>query len=754
MTGKATYSAFSCTLKKKFEQSKTQPYSYLSFGGKIPKVFASSGQTFAFIDKFGKGFGFGSNLSKQVTSKYGKNISLPYPLEISDQLYEIACGDAFIATINLNNKVRITGNDFKDLNFDKFNGARGLSAFGENFAFCYDTNKIALYINKKEKLYELDPKLQCIQTVLTSTHFAVLCSNCAVYSAKIGEELKFLDNATRIFGSTNALILFDGKMKLTIYKHNISVVYYTPTSFDVVNAGTEYGDIFILDSIGRLAHTTEKEQNFSLLFNKFNSIVSMPLHGSISTFSLLGNNPIFVVGEPLTPVTAGGILPLKPKSKVSLPNGEDVYLATSSQEAYFENSRISFERLMPVLSKYGSIDDIYFSSINRPIKLDRSEESMFAVNLLAGDNITLDGKPAVAAGTAQGSLWVIPEGSTKVYVACDMTLPDIMENVKLVSRENHELIEVCIDGYQTFIDATPSFVEKFNYSIGDLLWIPERGICELLGVFANSLALLDISTRCVFSQEPYALKVLRRSNPKLPHTRDVMRVDGKRVTIDISANGNRFFVPTDRVMSPLGIATVLGFEDTAYIQTDEMRMNGYEAVPMDVLKLQLVRRISMPAQRKIETNDGNIISVSLDTERAIDGILPGDILLIGSTYARAIGVCEEGWYALFKDDKKAKLLPPSMVVSVIYRAEINATRAWTQPLQVGSPRIGESLLIPGDYVNMKGFGTAEFMGYTDTSMVFVSHQSGEVLSLTFSTCLLPDLFEIQQRPALELSSPL
>ena len=750
---KANYSAFFCTLKKNLNQQNQKTHRFISFGGKEQKVFASSGQTFAFIDKFGKGYGFGSNAYQQITTKFGKNASLPLPLQFTDELYEIACGEDFIVAINLNNKILISGQNYTDLTFEDYHGARGLSAFGKSFAFCFDSNKVALFHNKSPTVYELGNDIQILQTVLTSSELGILCNNGAVYSCKFGKEPSYLTTATRIFASSNAILLYDGKMKLNISNDNHITEYFLPMSFEVVNAGIENGDIFILDHTGRLAYTTEKQKQFTLLFKSFNSIAAIPLHGSIATFSLIGENPIFVSGIPNNTVTVGTLIPIKSHTHVAFPNGEDIYLTSSKEMAYFENTRVSFERLVPNLASSGNAGDFYFTSINRPVKLDRSDDTMFSVNLLAGDKVLVGDKPAVVAGTAQGSLWVIPENSQKIYVACDMTLKDVLNKIKLVSRENHTITEVSIDGYQAFIDMTPSFVETFNYSVGDLLWIPQRGICELLGVFANSLALLDISSRCVFSQEPYALKVLRRSNPKLPHTREVMRVDGKRVTLDISCNGNRFFVPTDRVMSPLGIATVLGFCDTAYIQTDEMRMNGYEAVPMDILKLQLVRRISMPAKRKIETNDGNIVSVFLDTEYAIDGILPGDIILIGSTYARAVGVCEEGWYALFKDDKKAKLLPPSMAVTVIYRADINATRAWTQNLQVGSPKLEEGILIPGDIVKLKGFGIAEFMGFTDTSMIFVSHQSGEVLSLTFSTCLLPDLFEIQQRPTLQFSLP-
>ena len=752
MTGKSSYSAFFCPTRKNPKQERI----FISFGGKYAKVFAASSKTYAFIDKFGKCFGFGSNQYKQITDKLGVNVSMPLPLSFCQETaYELSCGETFIAVISKTNKVYVNGKNYNNIKIDNLQCPRGISAFGENFAFAYETNKIAVFTGSSDySTFEVDKNDQVIKTVLTNSKLAVLCSNGNIYSGSIGKDLNYIGKAHRLFGSSDSIILCQEKMKIEVIKDNgTKFELYTPTAFDVAMAGTESGDIFIIDTSGKLAHTTEKERKFSLHPSNFNNILSMPLYGSISAFSLIGERPIFVVGVPEAPVSSFKELPLVANCRIKLPEGEDVFFATSDKIAFFKNSRVPISVLMPIISSFGSIGNVFFTSISRAITLDRSNDTMFSVNLLAGDNVVVNGKPAVVAGTAQGSLWIIPEGTTKVYVACDMTLTDVMQKVQIVSRENHTLLEVCIDGIQTYVDTTESFIEEFNYSLGDLLWIPGRGTCELLGVYANSLALLDLETRCVFAQEPYALKVLRRSSKKLRHTRDVMRVDGKRVSIDISCDGNRFFVPTDRVMSPLGIATVLGFAETAYIQTDEMRMNGYEAVPMDILRLQLVRRISLPAQRRIETSDGKIISVSLDTERSVDGILPGDILLIGSTYARAIGVCEEGWYALFKGEKKAKLLPPSMAVTVIYRADINATRSWTVPLHVGSPLMGESIFLPGDIVNLKGFGKAEFVGFTDTEMKFVSRESGEVLSLTFSTCLLPDLFEVESRPALLLSTP-
>lgn len=740
---------FFCQLKKNVKNPQGRQ-SFISLNGKIPVAFSGSADHYAFLDKSGKAFGFGNNNQHQISKNAGPRISIPFPLDFDEELFEIACGKEFTVGISKSNKILVAGDAYTNLKLDKLRGLRGLSAFDSKFVFISDENNIHIYTDSNNCINTKAPG-QLIASAINSKTIAVMNNNGDIYTAKIGEEMKLLCNGISLFAGSESLIIVQNKCKLLLYQSEKSTEFYLPSGFECAKAGFENGDLLILDTSGNLQHASMKSKTFSSISNNFVGIQSLPLHGPISSFVLLGDRFLFINGKPQKAVKPGNFLPIESGTEISSPQFKDTFLVSSSETAYLANSRIPVEGVATYLA--GKAGDIFFTALDRPVKLDQSAEVLFSVNLLANDKVTIGSTDAVVAGYAQGALWVIPEGRSRVFAACDFSIKDVMESIELVSRPNHSIKKMYIDGVLAYADTTPEFVQKFGYAVGDLIWVPQKGTCEVIGVYSNMLVILDISSRKVFSQKLIKFKVLRRNSEDLPHTRDVMRIDGVRVTIDISAKGSRLFVPTDRVITPIGFATVLGFADTAYVQTDEMRINGYEAAPVSVLDMQLVRRISMPAVRTIETIDGQKVRVSLNTESSTDGIMPGDILAIGSTYARAVGVNENGWYAVYLGHKKARLLPPSNTANIVYRSDFMATRSDAQGLQVGSPGIGESLILPGDIINMKEFEQCEFMGYNDTSMVFVSHETGELISLTFSTSLIPDLFTVIKRPAMEFLGP-
>ncbi|EAY19245.1 hypothetical protein TVAG_214700 [Trichomonas vaginalis G3] len=738
---------FFCPLKKGFGGPQGKQ-TFISLDGKKPLILDGSGDHYVFIDKSGKAYGFGKNDKHQITKNAGCNISLPLQIDISEDLYEIACGNGFTAAITKTNKLIVLGDEYSNIKPENLSGPRGLSAFGTKLAFITETNNITIYTDSQNSIKMTAPG-QLITCKINSSVVSAMTSKGDVYVGKYGEQMKLIANGSSLFCSSESILVVQNSLKLIVYHNGIITEYYLPAGFECVNAGCEHGDVFILDISGSLAHASNKNRNFSTISSNFVSLSSMPIHGPISTFCLLGKRFLFIQGHPIQPLKSGVAIPIPQETKIDIGDTSDTFLASANDVTFFANRRSSFDDVSSALIPLGHIGDTYFTSLNRPITLDSSDELLFSVNLLAGDEVTIGKTKAVVAGYASGSLWVMPEGQKRVYAVCDFELSQIQDYIVLNNRPGHTLLELNINGSQVFADTTREFVQTFGYAVGDLLWVPQRGTCEFLGVYANMLVILDISTRYVFTQDPIKFKVLRRNTDELPHTRDVMKIDGERITLDISCTGNRLFVPTDRVITPIGFATILGFADTCYVQTDEMRINGYKAAPVSALDMQLVRRISMPAERTIETVDGHSVTVSLDTESATDGIMAGDILAIGTTYARAVGVNEDGWYAIFIGDNKARILPPSNSVNIVYRSDFMATRNDAQGLQVGSPGIGESLILPGDIVDMKGFNNCEFMGYNDTSMVFVSHETGELLSLTFSTALLPDLFTVVKRPAME-----
>jgi len=303
-----------------------------------------------------------------------------------------------------------------------------------------------------------------------------------------------------------------------------------------------------------------------------------------------------------------------------------------------------------------------------------------------------------------------------------------------------------VSGVDVWVDATPEFCRGFGYEPGDLVWVEGRGVVEFYGVFAAQLVFLDISTRSLFLLASADYRDLKRVSRSLKHTRDVVTSGGEVVEIDIAAQG--LFLPTDRVMSPLGEATVLGFAGTVYIQTDEMRMNGYEAAASDVFKLTLLRRIGRRAERTVPVN-GEDAAVSLNTEDSVNGLLPGDAVRVGRRYAKVVGFRERDVVVRFADEKKYEVC--NRALEIIYRADILAKRISRDapPVEVGSPLIPETNVLPGDIVENRDIGECEFYGCAQVNTLFVSKASAEVFALSFAMLLYPDYFTVKERHAIE-----
>jgi hypothetical protein len=72
-----------------------------------------------------------------------------------------------------------------------------------------------------------------------------------------------------------------------------------------------------------------------------------------------------------------------------------------------------------------------------------------------------------------------------------------------------------------------------------------------------------------------------------------------------------------------------------------------------------------------------------------------------------------------------------------------------QPVEVGSPLISETNVLPGDIVEAPGLGECGFYGCTTLHTLFVSTTSGGVFALSFAMLLFPGFFNVKERPALE-----
>ena len=254
-------------------------------------------------------------------------------------------------------------------------------------------------------------------------------------------------------------------------------------------------------------------------------------------------------------------------------------------------------------------------------------------------------------------------------------------------------------------------------------------------------------------------KLKKSKSQKTQCSRKVVDVNGEVISLDISSGGGpRIFLPTDRVLSPLGEATVIGFNDTPYIQTDEMRMNGYEAVSVDIFDLQLIRRINGIAVRTVNLSKSSSIKVSLNTEDSINGLLPGDKLQIREKFATVVGFYADDdedddvtvkTVIKYKGSKYCSFL--DQPCTIIYRADINAMRksASTPSAFVGSPLISESAFLPSDVLFNKEIGEAVYLGYIKDHVLLLLTKTDEIITFGFSMLMLPDFFEVVRRPVLD-----
>jgi hypothetical protein len=382
----------------------------------------------------------------------------------------------------------------------------------------------------------------------------------------------------------------------------------------------------------------------------------------------------------------------------------------------------------------------------RTIEFCDDSSGLLGLNFVRGDRITIENTTFEVVSFADGAVWVRSPSLRYLLALPDLPVATLSNRITRLQREGHNVEKMALAGRGVWVDVTPLFCRTFGYEPGDLVWIEGRGIVEFYGVFGLQLVFVDLATRFLFLHENIPCRVLKRMSRALPHTRNIVTQDGAVVELDIC--GGPLFSPTDRVMSPLGEATVLGFARVVYIQTDEMRMEGVAGTASDVFRLKLIRRINAKAERTVFIN-GEPAVVSLNTEDSVSGLLPGDAAVIGRRYAKVVGFRAPDIVLKFADEKQCDICARG--IEVIYRADIAARRVSHRipPVEVGSPMIPETNVLPGDIVENADIGECEFYGYDDVNTVFVSRTSSTVFSLTFAMLLLPGYFAVKRRPALD-----
>lgn len=774
----------------------------------IPIQFVASNTHFLLLNYQHQLYGFGSNNQHQISSKKLSLFTLPIKVDLVNEkskILEIACGNDFSAILTDDQEIEVFG--CIKCKIQKSN-IRGLSASNKKIAFAYEINKVYVGTveynsgkSKERKKNEIksttyDLPASILKTVINDFLVAALDQNGNVYVLEFGND-SFSQisevNGISISASHNTITILSKKIIYVFECQSKKVsMHYLPASFIPVLACSSFSDIFALSEDGRVSHALIDQQELSTHSKQYRSIqkCSIDKFNSISYISMDGNSTIFIKGNPdqfnyeLIPE----ISPLKSGTHVQTINFNDTFICCTNKTAYFKSTTIPYSNLAILLSIKHIDGSLYFTPAQEPINLINDEIILKKFNLSIGDTIKMKSKSIMIgddsddeddglltfeiAGVCNGEIWARPFKSG--YVICLPSNCQSFDEMFQIVEKPETLKNWLVNGYLTTVDTSSSSLEELGYSLGDLIWHQIHGIVEVVGSKSGKLVLLEFANRTLFTEEAIEMKILRKSEnntsdsksgkshkkskkaKSMKMTRKVVDINGEVISLDISSgNGPRVFLPTDRVLSPLGEATILGFNENPYIQTDEMRMNGYEAVMANIFDLKLIRRINGIAVRtvnisKSSSSEVKTVKVSLNTEDSLNGLLPGDKLQIDDKYATVIGFTEDDETVIqYKGAKKCCFL--NQPFTIIYRADINAVRksALYPPAFVGSPMIQESAFLPGDIVSHKSIGEALYLGYSKNHIMFLLPKTEEILTFGFSLLLLPDYFEVIQRPVLD-----
>jgi hypothetical protein len=657
--------------------------------------------------------------------------SMPTQCEWSARftLSEAAAGDDFTILITNTRKVILHNRRSRKL---PASIPRGLSANGSRYAFAFATDSV--FVGSETTNVIRFPR-PIVLTAVTARLVAALdqAGIVSIWDCGSIKELP-LPPTKRIAASGDFFVCIGMANDIFVCQETVVRTFCAPIGFDIADAVYANGQIVALGADGEIATSREGSSELAL---DWDGGIRVPDSRPVAFVALYGGFVLFVAGRP----PAAKRLPVAVGVRAGDPLGADTFVCADSEIAYLSLGNVPFGDLASLIAAEAE-GGAFVTAGGRVVRPDDDGAELFRRNFLRGDLITIGGSRYSVVGIADGAVWV--RGGLHYVVA----LPDdAVSRVTQLERAGHTVVRVKVDGMDAWVDQTASFCASFGYEPGDLVWAEGRGVVEFFGVSGAKCICLDLSTRCLFALEDVAHRVLKRASKRLPHTRTVVATDGAAVELDISAH-RRPFMPTDRVMSPLGEATVIGFRDAVYIQTDEMRMSGYQALAADIFRLRLIRRISAKAERNVHMG-GGLVTVSLNTEDAIGPVLPGDAVCIGRRHAKIVGFRGGSVVVKFADEKQCEVC--TKAVEIIYRADIAATRVSHElpPVEVGSPLISKTNLLPGDIVEAADLGECEFYGCATLHTMFVSRTSREVFALSFAMLLFPGFFTVKERPALD-----
>lgn len=792
-----------------------------SFNNHTALKFSSSKTHSLFLDEFHRLYGIGSNSKNQLSSKKLKSFVLPVHFDLiknDTQVIDFVCGENFSAILTETQELNIFGCTNTII---KESNIRGLSSSNNTFSFAF--NLLNVYVGTidndnqiQNQIYELPAPI--LMTALNDSIIAALGQDGKVYFSEIGKDnsMKEIKLNTRqeksphirLISAAHDSLAMMGDHYLYVYRNHKLTSHYIPIAFDAVYGCSCFNDVFALSSNGKLCHCSIRETEMSHLIAAFESICPCSINqfDSISHISLNGSSAIFIKGNP-EDYQYEYVPPFSPvPSNLHIKTSflDSTFLCCTNKTAYFSDQTIPFSDLSSVMSMEHIEGAYYYTSSQRPIQIVDDTEFLHSLYLSKGDIIKIrpnctDGKPAdegqsfEVVGAAEGYPWARPINSQYV-VSLPNDLELLIETFIIPYETKSYLKKMKVAHHTISVDVNPQSVNRYGYCIGDLLWHPLHGVVEIIGYYREELILLEFCERQLFkSHKNIQYKVVRRNylrpqrksekrtfvTPEqcLQCTRDVVDSNGELISLDITSGPYcPIFLPMDRVLTPYGEATLLGYNKTPYIQTDQMKMNGYEAASCNIFDLKLIRRINAPAKRTVnlinQSGETKSVKVSLNIEDSPNDLMPGDKIQVDNRYATVIGFAKNKHGSSssseekvkgekralitliqYKGEENCRLLPSSY--TLIYRADINGYRkdSVISNTNVGTPLISESLILPGDIVFQKDLGKLIFFGYNENWCLFYQISNCDIITLGFSVTLLPDFFEVLQRPVLDFWKP-
>jgi hypothetical protein len=207
---------------------------------------------------------------------------------------------------------------------------------------------------------------------------------------------------------------------------------------------------------------------------------------------------------------------------------------------------------------------LYYTRTGRLILPEIDAEQCFSFNFLVGDIVhTPSDVKATFVGCTDGVVWIQPGQSRCVFSVLDT------HTLVCEARPGNDICNVVIVSEPAVLDRTPTFCEKFGRSVSDLVWVPRRGIVEMVGLSSGRFVFLDFCDNSLFSSDPYHFLLIRAKDKKLPHTRKIMTTEGEMVVLNVCGQKS-VFQPGDRVVGEFGGGTFLGSDPNgrSFVQSD------------------------------------------------------------------------------------------------------------------------------------------------------------------------------------------